>query len=56
MQQADTNRARMNTLDPIERAAHLKNLQDIAADPVKARAFLRKSSMIDGLEHAESIV
>jgi 3-(3-hydroxy-phenyl)propionate hydroxylase len=56
VQQADTNRARMNTLDPIERAAHLKNLQDIAADPVKARAFLRKSSMIDGLEHAAAIV
>ena len=56
VQQADTNRARMNTLDPIERAAHLKNLQDIAADPVKARAFLRKSSMIDGLEHAKAIV
>jgi len=55
VQQADTNRARMNTLDPVERAAHLKNLQDIAANPDKARAFLRKSSMIDGLEHAESI-
>lgn len=55
VQQADTNRARMNTLDPAERVAHLKNLQDIAAHPDKARAFLRKSSMIDGLEHAEAI-
>lgn len=56
VQQADNNRTRMNTLDPVERAAHLKNLQDIAADPVKARTFLRKSSMIDGLERAEAIV
>ena len=55
VKQADTNRARMNALDPVERAAHLKNLQNIAANPDRARAFLRKSSMIDGLEHAKAI-
>lgn len=55
VQQADQNRARMNETDPAERAAHLRNLQEIAADPAKARAFLRKSSMIDGLKRAEAI-
>ena len=53
--QADRNRARMNTTDPAERAAHLRELQKIAADPERARAFLRRSSMIEGLERAESI-
>lgn len=53
--QADQNRARMNATDPDERAAHLAHLQEIAADPVKARAFLRKSSMLDGLARAEQI-
>lgn len=53
--QADENRARMNTTDPAERAQHLRNLQEIAADPDRARAFLRRSSMIEGLERAESL-
>ncbi len=54
--QADENRSRMITNDPAKRAAQLKDLQDIARDPVRARAFLRKSSMIDGLERAARIV
>ena len=53
--QADQNRARMNTTDEAARAAHLQHLQGIAADPEKARAFLRRSSMIEGLERAEKI-
>lgn len=53
--QADSNRARMNTTDEAERRAHLDELRTIAADPVKARAFLRKSSMLDGLARAEGI-
>lgn len=53
--QADQNRARMNATDPAERAAHLANLREIAADPQRARAFLRKSSMLDGLARAEQI-
>lgn len=53
--QADQNRTRMNATDPAERAARLRDLQAIAEDPRRARAFLRKSSMIDGLERAEQI-
>lgn len=53
--QADSNRARMNTTNEDERRAHLDDLRAIAADPAKARAFLRKSSMLDGLARAEGI-
>ena len=53
--QADANRARMNTTDPSERLAHLRNLQQIAADPEKARSFLLRSSMIEGLRRAEAL-
>jgi 3-(3-hydroxy-phenyl)propionate hydroxylase len=53
--QADSNRARMNTTDEGERLAHLNELKSIADDPTKARAFLRKSSMLDGLKRAEGI-
>lgn len=53
--QADDNRARMNTTDEAERRAHLENLKRIASEPEKARAFLRKSSMLDGLARAEGI-
>lgn len=53
--QADSNRARMNTTDEAERRAHLDHLKRIAADPQQARAFLRKSSMIEGLARAEGI-
>ncbi len=53
--QADKNRARMNTTDTAERHAYLKSLQETAADPVKARAFLLRSSMIDGLRRAEAL-
>lgn len=53
--QADTNRARMNTTNDAERHAYLKSLQETAADPVKARAFLLRSSMIEGLRRAEAM-
>ncbi|MFC6584954.1 FAD-dependent oxidoreductase [Sulfitobacter aestuariivivens] len=53
--QADKNRARMNTTDEAERHAYLKSLQEIAADPVKAREFLLRSSMIEGLRRAEAL-
>lgn len=53
--QADSNRARMNTTDESERRAQLDHLRRIAADPQQARAFLRKSSMIEGLARAETI-
>ncbi len=53
--QADRNRARMNTGDPVQRRAHLADLQAIAADPARARDFLLTSSMIAGLRRAETL-
>lgn len=52
--QADANRRRMNARDPAQRAAHLAELQAITADPARARAFLLRSSMIEGLRRAEA--
>ncbi len=53
--QADKNRARMNTTNEAERHAYLQSLQETAADPVKAREFLLRSSMIAGLRRAEAL-
>ena len=53
--QADKNRARMNTTDEVERQTYLRSLQETAADPVKARAFLLRSSMIEGLRRSEAL-
>lgn len=53
--QADQNRARMNAKDEGARRAHLAELQAIAADPVRARGFLLRSSMIEGLRRAEGL-
>ncbi len=53
--QADANRARMNTVDPEKRRAHLAELQAIAADPDRTRTFLLRSSMIAGLRRAAEI-
>jgi 2-polyprenyl-6-methoxyphenol hydroxylase-like FAD-dependent oxidoreductase len=55
LEQADRNRARMRETDPAKRLALLADLQAIAADPARARAYLLKSSMIDGLRIASSI-
>lgn len=53
--QADLNRARMNTVNVSERRAHLEDLKRIVSDARLARQFLRKSSMLEGLERAEGI-
>jgi len=53
--QADKNRARMNTTNEAERHAYLQSLQETAADPVKSREFLLRSSMIEGLRRAEAL-
>lgn len=53
--QADSNRARMNETDPGARRESLRNLQAIAADPARARTFLLRSSMIEGLRKAEKL-
>ncbi len=53
--QADRNRARMRERDPERRRELMAELQAIAADKDKLRAFLMRSSMIDGLRKAEKI-
>ena len=53
--QAHRNRTRMQERDPARRRAELDRLQAICADPVAAREYLLKSSMIDGLRQAETI-
>lgn len=53
--QADRNRARMREQDPARRAEMLADLQRIAADPVRAREHLLRSSMIAGLRAAAAI-
>jgi len=53
--QADSNRARMNETDAEARRRMLADLQAIAADPARARAFLLRSSMIEGLRKAEAV-
>lgn len=53
--QAHQNRTRMQERDPARRLANLRDLQAVAADPVRARQYLLKSSMITGLRQAEAI-
>jgi 3-(3-hydroxy-phenyl)propionate hydroxylase len=53
--QADKNRARMNATDPEARRAHLDELKRIADDPELSRAFLLRSSMIEGLRRGEAL-
>ncbi len=53
--QADRNRARMRETSDERRREMLRDLQTVAADPVRAKAHLMRSSMIDGLRRAEAI-
>ncbi|MCA3255792.1 MAG: FAD-dependent monooxygenase, partial [Alphaproteobacteria bacterium] len=53
--QADRNRARMQERDPEKRRAALAELQAVAADPVRAREHLLRTSMIAGLRKAAMI-
>ena len=52
--QADRNRARMRERDPARRRELLKELQATANDREKLRAFLRRSSMLEGLAKSRS--
>jgi 3-(3-hydroxy-phenyl)propionate hydroxylase len=45
----------MQERDPERRRQELAELQAIAGDPVRARAHLLKSSMIEGLRRAAEI-
>lgn len=53
--QAKRNRDRMREKDPDERRRLLANLQAIARDPDRHRAYVRKASMLDGLRMAAGI-
>jgi 3-(3-hydroxy-phenyl)propionate hydroxylase len=53
--QADRNRARMRERDPARRRELLKDLQATANDREKLRAFLRRSSMLEGLAKSAAI-
>ena len=53
--QADRNRARMRERDPERRRALLRDLQATTMDREKLRAYLRRSSMIDGLARAAAL-
>jgi 2-polyprenyl-6-methoxyphenol hydroxylase-like FAD-dependent oxidoreductase len=52
IQQAHRNRTRMQERDPARRRAMLEDLQRTIADPAKLKAYLLKSSMIEGLWRA----
>jgi len=54
--QAALNRARMQERDPRRRRALFENLQRVADHPVQAREYLMRSSMIEGLRRAESML
>jgi 3-(3-hydroxy-phenyl)propionate hydroxylase len=53
--QAHRNRTRMQERDPARRQAEFDRLTAITADPVQHRAYLLKSSMIEGLRQAAMV-
>lgn len=53
--QADRNRARMRERDPARRRELLGELQATAGNREKLRAFLRRSSMLEGLAKAAAL-
>lgn len=53
--QAERNRQLLNERDPKVRLARFREIQDTATDPEKARPFLMRSSMFEGLRRAESL-
>lgn len=53
--QADRNRRLLNEKDPVIRKSNFRELQETAADPALAKAFLLRSSMIEGLRRAAAI-
>ncbi|WP_429911311.1 FAD-dependent oxidoreductase [Glycocaulis sp.] len=55
LQQADRNRRRMQERDPEKRRVILDGLKAVTADPVKAKAYIMRSSMIEGLRRAGTI-
>ena len=54
-QQSIANKQRLETRDAETRARNLGELTRIAADPVRARQFLLRSSMIESQRRAEAL-
>lgn len=52
LRQADRNRARMQERDPARRRELFAEMQRTAADPALTRAYLLRTSMIEGLRRA----
>jgi 2-polyprenyl-6-methoxyphenol hydroxylase-like FAD-dependent oxidoreductase len=53
--QADRNHARMQIRDLTERRAALARLQAVVDDPDRCRAYLRQTSMLEGLDTARAL-
>jgi 2-polyprenyl-6-methoxyphenol hydroxylase-like FAD-dependent oxidoreductase len=53
--QADRNHARMQIRDLAERREALARLQALARDPGRCRAYLRQTSMLEGLDKARAL-
>lgn len=53
--QAHQNRTRMQERDPAKRRETLRELQATAADPVRVREYLLRTSMITGLRQAAAL-
>ena len=50
------NKKRLETRDAESRALMLNNLKETANDPVRARNFLLKTSMIEALRRSEKLM
>lgn len=49
------NKRVLEEKDPIKRRERIDEMRAIASDPVKARSFLMRTSMFDGLQAASQI-
>lgn len=54
-QQTINNKRRLEEKDPAKRAERLNELREIADDPVRHRAYLRRTSLLDSVEDAKAI-
>jgi 3-(3-hydroxy-phenyl)propionate hydroxylase len=54
-EQSIANKKRLEAKEPAERAKNLDNLRKTAADPERARDFLRRGAMITMQRRAEAI-
>ena len=55
-EQTIQNKKRLETRDSESRALMLNNLKETANDPVRARNFLLKTSMIEALRRSEKLM